>query len=99
MRLDLRKEKLPYGDRAMVVTKPSGPVSYAVVCDAPIDEASACIPMRDTAVTMSTNLSEDRKPFYSTWCTVYRGAIRVFVFSRQEIHIQSITPSEGVKAK
>ncbi len=92
MHLDFRKEKLPHRDLAMVVAEPSVPVNYAVVCDATIDEASACIPLLDAAITMSASFSEDRKTFYFTWRTPYHGAIWVFVFSRDEIHIQSITP-------
>lgn len=92
MRLDFRKENLPYRDLAMVVSEPSVPVSYAVVCDAPIDEASACIPRLDTAITMSTSFSEDRKTFYFTWRGPYHGAIWVYVFSTKEIHIRHISP-------
>jgi hypothetical protein len=92
MRLDFSNAKLPYYSLATVITKPGDPVSYAVVCNAPIDEASACIPLWDAPVTMSTSFSEDRKTFYFTWRTPYRGAIWVLVFSREEIHIRAITP-------
>jgi len=93
MHLDLSNEKLPYRHFALVMAKPGAPVSYAVVCDAGIDEASAFIPLLDAAITMSTSFSEDRKTFYFTWHTPYRGAIWVFVFSRVEIHIRAIIPT------
>jgi hypothetical protein len=35
--------------------------------DAPIDEASACIPRLDAAIAMSTMFSEDRETSYFTW--------------------------------
>ena len=93
MRLDLSKEKLPYRHLALVMAKPGVPVSYAVICDAPIDEASTCVPMLDAAITMSSSFSEDRKTFNFTWHTPYRGVIWVFVFSREEIRIRAITPT------
>jgi hypothetical protein len=93
MHLDSSKEKIPYRDRAMVIAEPAVPVSYAVVCDAPIEEASAWIPRLDTAITMSTSFSEDRKTFYFTWRTPHRGAIWVHVFSMEEIHIRHISPA------
>ena len=92
MRLDLSKDKLPFSDGRTMILKPEFPVSYAVVCDAPIDEASACVPLRDEPVTISTSFSEDRKTFYFTWRTPYRKAIWVFVHAKQEIHILHITP-------
>lgn len=67
-------------------------MSYAVVCDAPIDEASACIPRLDAPVTMSTSFSEDRTTFYFTWRTPYRGGIWVLAHAKQEIHIREIIP-------
>ena len=92
MCLDFCKDKLPYRDGRTVILKPEFPVSCAVVCDAPIDEASACIPLRDEPVTMSVSFSEDRKTFYFTWRTPYRKAIWVLVHAKQEIHIQEIIP-------
>lgn len=94
MRLDSSKDKFPYRDRAMVVAEPAVPVNYAVVCDAPIDQASACIPRLDTAITMSTSFSEDRKTFYFSWHIPHKGAIWVDVFSREEIHIRTISPTQ-----
>ena len=92
MRHDSSRDKFPYRDRAMVVAEPAVPVNYAVVCDAPIDQASACIPPLDTAITMSTSFSEDRKTFYFSWRILHTGAIWVDVFSREEIHIRQISP-------
>jgi hypothetical protein len=88
----ISSEKLPYRDRALVVAERAVPVSYAFECDAPIDQASACIPLLNTAITMSTSFSEDRKTFYFTWRTPHHGAIWVDVFSMEEIHIRHIRP-------
>ena len=94
MRFNLREEDLPYSDLALVLVKPGGPVSYAVVCDAPIDEAPACIPLLDAAIMMSTSFSEDHKTFYFTWHIPFHGVIWVFVYSKTEdIHICAIIPS------
>ena len=94
MRFTLDKEKMPYSRVALVPVKSGAPKSYAVVCDAPIDEASACIPLRDAAIMMSTSFSEDRKTFYFTWHIPFHGAIWVFVYSnREDIHILAISPS------
>jgi hypothetical protein len=86
MRFTLDKEKIPYSRVALIVVKPGDPVSYAVGCDAPIDEASACIPLLDAAIMMSTSFSEDRKTCYFIWRIPYHGVIWVFVYSKKRRH-------------
>lgn len=99
MPVDFSKDKPPYSDARTLILKPGFSISYAVVCDAPIDEASACTPLLDAPVTMSASFSEDRKIFYFTWRTPYRGAIWVLVHAKQEIHIREVIPRQSPQSQ
>ena len=92
MRRGLTDERFPYRHLVLLRTERGVPVDYAVECDVPIGAAFAWIPMFDAAVTMSTSFSEDRKIFYFTWRTPFRGILWVAVFAKQEIHILAISP-------
>lgn len=96
MRLDLRKQELPYRDIALVANRSEDavPVNFAVVCDAPIDEAAAYIPRQNAPVSMTTSFSADRRTFFFSWHPpmTRHTTIWVDVFSKQEIHILHITP-------
>jgi hypothetical protein len=88
-------QNLVYRDIAMVANRKQEKLSvnFAVVCDVPIDEASAFMPRTNSSVNMSARFSADRKTFYFSWHPVlsWQKSIWVVVFSKQEIHILSIS--------
>ena len=67
--------------------RPLFSVDFAVVCDVPIDEASAFMPRTNSSVNMSARFSADRKTFYFSWDPPlpWQKSIWVLVFSKQEI--------------
>jgi len=88
-------QSLVYRDIAMVANRKEEKlfVDFAVVCDGPIDEASAFMPRTNSSVNMSARFSADRKTFYFSWHPPlpWQKSIWVVVFSKQEIHILSIS--------